>query len=484
MNFLAFDLGASNGRALLGKFDDGRLEIIELHRFPNEPVSLPSGLYWNILSLWAEIKQGLRSAAPYHPVSVGIDTWGVDFGLLDRNETLIGNPYHYRDRRTEGMMEEVFQRVPREDIYARTGIQFLALNSLYQLYAMVHNQAPALEIAETFLHIPDLFNFWLTGRKVSEFTIATTSQCYSPLDSTWAYAMLEALDIPTHMFPEIVPPGTPLGALRPQLAHSVGIENLTVIAPACHDTGSAVAAVPASNDDFAWLSSGTWSILGVEAHSPTLTQQALAYNFTNEGGVFHTWRLSKNISGLWFVQECKREWRFSYDELTHLASEAEPFLAVIDVDDPIFFHPGDMPQKIQDKRAKTGQAIPKTEGEIVRVILESLALKYRYVLEQLDELRGKRHQPLHIIGGGVKNQLLNQFTANATGRLVIAGPVEATAIGNILMQAIAMGHLSGLSDARAIVRHSFPPTQYQPRPDARWDAAYETLCSLTARITH
>jgi len=478
MNFLAFDLGASSGRALLGSIDDNHLDIIELHRFLNDPVQLPSGLHWNILGLWTEIKKGLSAAASFHPVSMGLDAWGVDFGLLDRDDVLIGNPYHYRDRRTEGMMAEVFKRVPREQIYAQTGIQFLELNTLYQLYAMALSQSPALDIAETLLLMPDLLNFWLTGRKVSEFTIATTSQCYSPLTATWADSMLEKLSIPTKIFPEIAPSGAALGALRPEIAQESGLSDLTVIAPACHDTGSAVAAAPATNEDFAWISSGTWSILGVETREPNLSQKALAYNFTNEGGVFGSWRLSKNIAGLWFVQECKREWGLSYDELTHLAAKAPPFAAVIDVDDPAFFHPGDMPQKIRDYCARTGQPILQTAGEIVRVILESLALKYRLVLMQLDELTGKRHDPLHIVGGGVKNLLLDQFTANATGRTVITGPVEATATGNILMQAIAMGYLSNLTEARAVVRHSFPPNVYDPQPDARWDQAYARLLTL------
>jgi rhamnulokinase len=478
MNFLAFDLGASNGRALLGKIENDRLDIVELHRFLNEPVRLPSGLHWNILGLWAEIMRGLKAAAPFHPVSMGLDTWGVDFGLLDKQDALIGNPYHYRDRRTVGMLEEAFKRVPREQIYAQTGIQFMELNSLYQLYSMVMQRSPALDIAQTLLFTPDLLNFWLTGRKVNEFTIATTSQTYSPLSGTWATEVLEALGIPTHIFGEIVSPGAVLGGLREEVALEAGVEGLSVIAPAAHDTGSAVAAVPAANEDFAWLSSGTWSILGAEAREPNLSEKALAFNFTNEGGVFGSWRLSKNLTGLWFMQECKRKWQRSYDELTQLAIQARPFAAVIDVDDAVFFHPGDMPRKIQEYCARTGQYVPQTEGEITRVILESLALKYRLVLEQLDELTGKRHDPLHVIGGGARNELLNQFTADATGRKVITGPVEATATGNILMQAIAMGVFSDLAEARAVVRRSFPPNVYEPGVDARWDEAFAKLQTL------
>ncbi len=475
MNYVAFDLGASSGRALLGSLEADRLDIIELHRFPNGPVQLPSGLHWNILDLWTQIMQGLRAAASHNPVSVGMDTWGVDFGLLDKRDVLIGNPYHYRDHRTQGMMAAAFEQMSRADIYARTGIQFMELNTLYQLFAMVKQGAPALDIAQTLLFTPDLLNFWLTGRKVNEFTIATTSQCYSPLTGTWATDVLAALGIPAGIFQEVVPPGTVLGALRDEVARESGLTELSVIAPASHDTGSAVAAVPAENKNFAWLSSGTWSILGAEASEPDLSEKALAFNFTNEGGVFDTWRLSKNITGLWFMQECKRKWGVSYDELTQLAAEARPFLAVIDVDAPVFFHPGDMPQKIQDYCANTGQPVPQTYGEITRVILESLALKYRQVLDQLDELTGFRHEPLHIIGGGTRNQLLNQFAADATGRTVITGPVEATATGNILMQAIAMGQLADLAEARAIVRNSFPPSIYEPQADDRWDEAYAKM---------
>ena len=478
MNYLAFDLGASNGRALLGSIENGHLEITELHRFPNNPVRLPSGLHWNILELWSNILQGLQAAAPYQPVSLGLDTWGVDFGLLDKDDVLIGHPYHYRDHRTEGMMEEVFKRVPQKQVYAQTGIQFMELNTLYQLFAMVQQGSAALDIAQTLLFMPDLLNFWLTGRKVNEFTIATTSQMFSPSTGGWATEMLEALGIPAHILNDIVSPGTQLGPLRDEVARAAGLADLTVIAPATHDTGSAVAAVPATNADFAWLSSGTWSILGAEANRPDLSEQALAFNFTNEGGVFDTWRLSKNISGLWTMQECHREWGISYGELTQMAEEARPFLAVIDVDDPVFFRPGDMPRKIQDYCADTSQPVPQTRGEIIRVFLESLALKYRHTLEQLDTLTGIRHDPLHIIGGGTRNQLLNQLAADATGRTVITGPVEATATGNILLQAIAMGQLADLAEARAIVRNSFPPGAYEPRPDTRWDEAYAKMQTL------
>jgi rhamnulokinase len=335
-----------------------------------------------------------------------------------------------------------------------------------------------LDAARTFLTMPDLFNYWLSGKACCEFTIATTTQCFDPVRRAWAFPLLEALAIPTRILPAVCEPGTSLGVLLPQVAAETDSGSIRVVAPACHDTGSAVVAVPAENEDFAWLSSGTWSILGAEVRQPVLSEKALAYNFTNEGGAFGTWRLSKNITGLWLVQECKREWGLSYDELTRRAAEAKPFLAVIDPDSSIFLHPGDMPEKIRKFCANTGQTVPQAEGEIVRVALESLALKYRFVLERLEELTGKHLEPLHVFGGGTKNRLLNQFSADATGRTVVTGPVEATAIGNILMQAITLGELSSLQDARHMVRRSFGIEGYHPRDGNGWEAAYQKLKSV------
>ncbi len=477
--YLAFDLGAESGRAILGRLENDRLELREIHRFANTPVQLPTGLYWDILYLWREIQTGIALAAAQSPLdSLGIDTWGVDFALLDRRGELLANPHHYRDPRTDGMMEEAFRRVPREAIFAQTGAQFLQLNTLYQLLALVRQQSPLLEAAQTFLTIPDLFNYWLSGEMYAEFTNATTTQCLNPIRRDWAIALLEALDIPTRILPPVCQPGTTLGVLRPAIAAAARTERIPVIAPACHDTGAAVAAIPAGDGNFAWISSGTWSIMGVESAQPCLDARALAYNFTNEGGVENTWRLSKNIMGLWLVQECKRAWDISYDELTHLAATAQPFLAVIDPDAPAFFSPGDMPQKIRDFCAASGQAVPQTRGEIVRVALESLALKYRFVLERLEELTAARLELIHIVGGGTKNRLLNQFTADCTGRTVIAGPVESTATGNLLMQAITLGHLSSLNEARALVRASFDVETYQPDNNAGWDEAYQKLLKL------
>jgi rhamnulokinase len=478
-NYLAIDLGAESGRTIVGAYENGILSLAETHRFSNGPVRLPGGLYWDVLRLWTDIQAGITASATKYPLaSLALDAWGVDFALLDCNNTLLGNPYHYRDARTDGMLDEAFNRVSRERIFEQTGIQFMQINTLYQLLAMTLQKSPLVEAARTFLTIPDLFNYWLSGNICCEFTNATTTQCYDPIRRDWAYPLLEALNIPARILPHVCEPGTILGGLLSEVAVKTGAGSNPVIAPACHDTGSAVVAVPAENKDFAWLSSGTWSIIGCEADKPVMDGRALAYNFTNEGGVFGTWCLSKNIMGLWLVQECRREWGLSYDELTHLASESTPFHSLIDPDDPTFLHPGGMPDKIRAYCERTHQVMPQSKGEIIRVALESLALKYRLVLERLESLTGKHLSPLYIIGGGTKNKLLNQFTADSIGRNVISGPVEATAIGNILMQAIALGHLNTLDDARNVVRRSFSPEIYQPVQPAGWDEAYQRFIKL------
>ncbi len=488
-NFLAFDLGAESGRALLGTFDGDRLTLADVHRFPNIPVRLPTGLHWNVLQLWQEIKQGITLAHKTlggAPTSIGIDTWGVDFGLLDRTGALIGLPYHYRDSRNDGMLEAAFERVPKAEIFGQTGIQFMQFNSVYQLLAMVRQQAPAFAIAQTFLTIPDLFNYWLTGRKACEFSNATTTQCYNPLTGTWATPLLQQLGIPDHIFPEIVPPGTVLGNLLPTLATELGLDaTVPVVAPACHDTGSAVAAVPAANQTFAWISSGTWSIVGAEVPQAVVNEQTLAYNLTNEGGVNGTYRLSKNVAGLWLVQECRRTWAregadHSYAELTEMAAQSPAFHAIIDPDHASFLKPSepgdDMPSRIQDRCRATGQPVPTSKGAIIRCALESLALKYRWVLERIEETIGYRLDPIHIVGGGTQNRLLCQLTADATGRPVVAGPVEATAIGNVIVQAIALGHLDSLAQGRDLIRRSFEVVTYEPTAQrAPWEAAYAHL---------
>jgi rhamnulokinase len=499
-NFLAFDLGAESGRVVLGQFDGERLRLSEVHRFPNGPVRLPDGggtgyrLHWDVLRLWTEIKRGLALAVQKHGADlagVGLDTWGVDFGLLDRDGALISNPYHYRDSRTDGMLDEAFRRVPREEIFRQTGIQFMQLNSLYQLLSMVVGRSPALDIAETFLTMPDLFNYWLTGRKVCEFSIATTTQCYDPRRGGWAMSLLERLGIPTRIFPEIVPPGTVLGELSPSVAKEVGLSGLPVIAPACHDTGCAVAAVPAEGTDFVYISSGTWSLMGAELPAPVINEQSLAFDFTNEGGVGGTFRFLKNIAGLWLVQECRRTWaraasltgeELSYDDLTQMAAQATPLQSVVDPDYGEFLKPGDMPARIRTFCEMTDQPVPQSKGAIIRCALESLALKYRWVLERLEAILGHRLEPIHIVGGGTQNRLLNQFAADATGRQVVTGPIEATAAGNVITQAMALGHIGSLEEGRRIVRNSFDVATYEPAGEAEWNEAYGRFLAMMEQI--
>lgn len=489
-NYLAFDLGAESGRAVVGRFDGTRLELATLHRFPNGPIRIFDSLYWDVLRLYQEMKAGLRRYR--HEIgepleSIGLDTWGVDFSLLNRNHELVANPHHYRDPRTEGMLAAAFERVSRAEIFEYTGIQFMEINTLYQLLAMKLKGDPALEQAETLLMMPDLFNYWFTGVRVCEFSEATTSQFYDPRQKDWARPLLQKLGLPTHILPQVIPPGSVVGPLHPAVAGEVGLEGVSVVAPACHDTGSAVAAVPASGQDFAYISSGTWSLMGVESPQPIINADSLRYNFTNEGGVCGTIRFLKNIMGLWLVQECRRTWaqageELSYDELTHLAAQAPAFGPLIEPDSHDFLRPGDMPARIVAFCAETGQRMPETKGEIVRCALESLALKYRWVLEKLELLLGHPLETIHIVGGGSQNKLLCQLTADATQRLVIAGPVEATAAGNVLMQALARGRIGSLAEGREVVRHSFELITYQPRAAAGWDEAYGRFLALKEQM--
>jgi rhamnulokinase len=484
-SFLAIDLGAESGRAMLGRIDE-RLTLDEIHRFSNGPVRVANHIHWDVLRLWAEIQNGLRIAAGNDDSSlagIGVDTWGVDFGLLDASDRLMGNPYHYRDARTNGMIEAVSEVVPLQEIYNQTGIQFMQLNTLFQLFAMRHENDPALQSAGTFLTMPDLLNFWLTGSKVNEFTDATTTQCYNPREKRWASELLAALNIPQHIFGQIVPPGTVLEQLRPSVAEDASCERIPVIAVGSHDTASAVAAVPAVGNDFIYISSGTWSLIGIESHEPIINANSLKYNLTNEGGVCDTIRFLKNIMGMWLLQESRRQWakagkNYSYDELTNLAAEAPALKSFVFVGDNRFLAPGDMVERIQGFCRETNQPVPATHAEVVRCILESLALEYRWSTEKLRELSGKALPVIHIIGGGSRNRLLNQFTADVTGCEVIAGPVEATAIGNILMQAIGLRHLSSLNEGRSLVRRSFDVLSFEPQTSPAWDEAYNRYLAL------
>jgi len=482
LNLAAIDLGASSGRVMLARFADDRLTLEAVHRFANGPVKILNHLHWDVLRLLEEIKTGLGKAGQTAQLSsLGLDSWGVDFALLDRDSNLVGNPFHYRDPHTNGIMELAFKRVSRDEIFERTGLQFLQFNSLFQMFAM--RGTAALVRAETFLMIPDLFNFWLTGQKTNEYSDATTTQFYNPESGGYDFELLAQFDLPTRIYPPIIPSGTVLGPLLPAVAEQTGLGKISVIAPACHDTGSAVAATPIQSPRAAYISSGTWSLVGVEVNQPVITTKSLAYNFTNEGGVNGTIRLLKNVAGMWLVQECRRIWsengvKYNWEEMTHLAAEAQPFLSLVDPDDPDYLNPANMPAAIRAFCARTGQPEPGDHGAILRCIFESLALKYRWVITCLEEMLGYRLEVIHVIGGGSQNELLCQFTADSTRKPVVAGPVEATAIGNALVQAVSLGYLNSLEEGRGLVARSFPLKTYQPRGEEGWEAAYERFVSM------
>lgn len=480
LKMLAFDFGASSGRAILGCFENGKLITEEIHRFSNDPVEIRGTLYWDILRLFHEIKQGiLKCGNSRHQdiASVGIDTWGVDFGLLDKNGDLLGNPYHYRDSRTDGIMEEVFKIIPEEELYNRTGIQFMKLNTIFQLYSMKHHNSPLLREAKTLLLTPDLLNYFLTGKMTSEYSIASTTQMLDPHTGKWTYDVLERLDLPKDILTEIVPSGTVIGSVSDQIAKELGLEEVAVIATAGHDTQSAIVSVPADPGDFVYISCGTWSLMGVELDKPIINEKSDKLAFTNEGGVESKTTYLKNIMGLWLVQECKRQWardskNLSYAQLEVLAGEAESFKSFINPDDESFIAPGDMPGRIREYCKRTNQPVPQTEGEIIKCIYQSLALKYRATVEDLEEILSKKLEVIHMVGGGIKDKMLCQFTANATARKVIAGPVEATAIGNLMVQAMALGKVSTLQEARQVVKKSFPTSDYEAQDIEVWNTAY------------
>lgn len=485
--YIAFDLGAESGRAVAGIYDGSRLELKTAHRFLNTPLRLPDALTWNVLRQYAEILQGITHVVrEYGSVvcSVGVDTWGVDFGLLDVRGTLLTNPVHYRDHRTDGIMEEVQSLVGTDTIYDATGIQFMPINTLYQLVAVQQQHPRLLDLADKLLMMPDLFHYWLSGAKVCERTIASTSQMMDPRTGQWAYGMLTQVGLPTHFLSEIVPPGTRLGGLRAAICEETGAHGVEVITPGSHDTASAVAAVPADGSyDFAYISSGTWSLMGVELNEPLINAHTRVLNFTNEGGVQNTVRFLRNIMGLWLVQECRRAFardgqEYDYTQMTQMAAESPAFRCLIDPDDRDFLNPPNMLDAIRRYCANTGQPIPQSAGEFVRCCLESLALRYRWVLEQLESLLGKRLQVIHVVGGGTQNRLLCQFTADACNRNVLAGPVEATAAGNVMLQMIALGELKGISEGRALIRRSSEIVEYTPRDTDAWEEAYNRFLGL------
>ena len=491
--FIAADLGASSGRVVAGRLDQTRLHLDELHRFPNGPINVAGHLHWDCLALWQNIQDGLRIAATKHGSSVeciGVDTWGVDFGLLTSNGELVGNPYHYRDARTQGTMASVFETISREAIFEETGLQFMELNTLYQLWAMNRANSPLLAAADSFLMMPDLFHWLMTGEKANEFTNATTTQFYNPRTRSWANRLLEQLNLSTNILGEIVPPGTVLGRIRKDVSDATGIGRVQIVLPGTHDTASAVMAVPAESNpgeslNWCYISSGTWSLMGVETANPIINDRCRELNFTNEGGVGGTIRVLKNIAGLWLVQECRRIWKqegksWSWDQLVAAAEQATELRSVIDPDDSSFVAPQSMPEAIRVYCQRKGQEVPQDEGAMIRCILEGLALRYRAVLGWLEELLGHRIETIHIVGGGSKNRLLCQLAADACNRIVVAGPIEATAIGNITMQAVASKELGSIQDARALVRESFPLERYEPRRPLRWDEAFQRFQNLTS----
>jgi rhamnulokinase len=484
--YLAFDFGAESGRAVLAHLHSGVLTTEEVHRFPNEPVEYSGSLHWDVARLWLEVRRTLSKLEEIHLDGIGVDAWGVDYALLGERGELLQNPYHYRDRRTHGVMEEVFRSVPREDIYSVTGIQFMPINTLYQVVAAQRDTPKIVRAAERLLTIPDLFHYWLTGNPVCEFTNATTTQLVNAATRTWATDLMKRLALPSHLPATIIEPGSVIGPLLPGISQNAPLSGTPVIAPASHDTGSAVAAISA-REGTAFLSSGTWSLVGTELDAPVLTSDALRLNFTNEGGVCGTTRLLKNVMGLWMLQCCRQSWTahgqsYDYRELMELASREVAFAHLVDPDDESFLRPDDMPQAIDRFCTKTHQAMPSTPGAYVRAILESLAFKYRLVLKNLEDVSATKITQIRIIGGGSKNRLLNQFTADATGRRVLAGPAEATALGNVAIQILATGGASSLQEVRAMVDRSFPTEIYEPVEPAKWDREAERFQQYSEMI--
>jgi rhamnulokinase len=472
--FLAFDLGAESGRAIRASLTNGVLSLSQVCRFPNGPVRDNGSLRWDIHRVWREMRNALEGVADVRFESVGTDAWGCDYGLLAADGGLLEAPYSYRDPRTDGAMEQVFARVPRERIYAVTGVQFLWFNTLYQLYAACQATPEKIAAADRLGTIPDVLNYWLSGELRAEYTNATTTQCIDATARTWAALLLQELDIPVRLFPELVDAGTVLGAIRDDV--SAAHAGTPLVAPACHDTGSAFAAVR-TGGHAAFLSSGTWSLLGTEVEQPIMTPRALELDFTNEGGVGGTTRLLKNIGGLWLLQSCRRSWaasghEYAYDDLVSAAGSAPPFQVLLDPDSPSFRNPEDMVSAINGYCRQTGQPEVSGPPSCSRSILESLAFKYRAVLESLETLTGRRFHEIRVVGGGARNRLLNQFTADATGRTVIAGPVEATALGNVAVQMLAIGAVSSLDEARLIIERSFPVERFQPQSVDEWEPHY------------
>lgn len=484
-HYLACDLGAESGRVMLGTLSGGKIALKEYHRFPSAVVNVAGSLRWNVLQIFEEIRTGLRAAGKEGLTisSVSTDSWGVDYVLLKEGEPHLTVPFHYRDGRTDDGFERVFAKIGADAVFESTGIQFMAFNTIFQLNDDVENRPEVLALSDGFLNIADYLNFLLSGVARAEESLASTTQLYNPKEKTWAWNVVSAIGLKASLFPEIVPSGTVLGPLRPEIAKNSGLKGLQVVASCSHDTGAAIAAVPAEGSDWAYLSSGTWSLLGVESSHPVINTKSRALNFTNEIGYGGTTRFLKNIIGLWIIQECRRTWadegqEFDYSTLTNLASEAPALRSLIYPNAPRFSKPGDMPEKIAAYCRESGQTVPSSPGEFVRCTIDSLALLYRQTLEELVAITGTPITRLHIVGGGSRNALLNQAAADATGRTVLAGPVEATAIGNVLIQALAMGHLSSLEELRTVVRNSIIPEVHTPSHSTEWEDAYQRFGKL------
>ena len=486
--YVALDLGAESCRVMLGTLSDERLLIEEVHRFPNGPVNVLGTLRWDVLRIFEELKLGLRKVAArgYHIESISADSWGLDYVLFSGREPTLTAPYCYRDARTDGRVEKALQIVPADVIYSETGSQFLQVNALYQLLDDLERRPEILDLSEQFLGVGDYFNYLFSGVRCSDESLASTTQLYNPSERKWSEELITRFHLPARLFPKLVPPGTRLGPLLPSVADDVALAGTQVVASCSHDTAAAVAAVPAEGEDWCYNSSGTWSLVGIEATRPIINEKSREHNFTNEMGYGGTIRFLKNVIGLWIVQECRREWakagrQYTYEQLTKMAQQAEPLKCLIDPQDARFLKPNDMPGKIASYCRETNQNLPKTPGEIIRCVLESLALAYCNVLHEICDITGRNLKELHIVGGGSKNELLNQLSANAARVRVVAGPSEATAIGNLLIQAVALNHLSSIADVRRVVRHSFPVRTYVPMEESTWQRAYDRFQDLMAR---
>ncbi|WP_346857333.1 rhamnulokinase [uncultured Draconibacterium sp.] len=479
-HFLAFDLGASSGRAILGTLEDGKLALTEIHRFKNQMSRIHGSYYWNIYSLFDELKTGLKKCVTefkIQPDSIGVDTWGVDYSLISDSGQLIGLPFAYRDHRTDNAIEEFSKVLSKKETYMLSGIQFMQFNTLFQLYASKKESHSRLNIAKSLLFAPDTLNYLFTGVRKNEYTIASTSQLLKPGKAEWESKLFEAAGISEDIVEEIVQPGVEIGKILDEIQEETGSQEIPCIAVASHDTASAIASVPANGGNWAYLSSGTWSLLGIESPVPIVSEKSMEMNFTNEGGVEGTTRFLKNIMGMWLIQECKRIWdeekEMEWQEVVDMCLEADHFKCFINPDNSVFLNPGNMPKAIQEYCAATNQAIPETKGEIARCIYDSLVLKYKFTIKQIESLTGKPIDKLHIIGGGANNKMMNQLTADAIGIPVLAGPTEATATGNLMLQAKAVGAVQSLNEMREVIKNSFEIEEYLPSPQLDWEAAYK-----------